>query len=67
MAWEDDALAGSIEHPGVKSNPKRKKPIEKKTCIPMKPFDSPAIGTGSKKMDPASPAMSTRSKRRLSL
>ena len=36
-------------------------------AIPMLSLESPAMGTRSKKMDPASPAMSTRSNRRLSL
>jgi len=44
-----------------------KQNAKKKTTIPMQPLDSPAVGTRSKKMDPARPAMSTRSKRRLSL
>jgi hypothetical protein len=53
----------------VKENTKRRKkvPAKKTTAIPMLPLDSPAMGTRSKKMDPASPALSTRSKRRLSL
>jgi len=36
-------------------------------AIPMLSLESPAMCTRSKKMDPASPAMSTRSNRRLSL
>ncbi|RLM68872.1 uncharacterized protein C2845_PM17G10070 [Panicum miliaceum] len=47
---------------------KRKQPTKKKNAtIPMLPLDSPVMCTSSKKMDPFSPAMSTRSKRRLSL
>ena len=50
-----------------KAKAKAKQNAKKKTTIPMQPLDSPAMGTRSKKMDPASPAMSTRCKRRLSL
>ena len=50
-----------------KAKEKAKQNAKKKTIIPMQPLDSPAMGTRSNKMDPASPAMSTRSKRRLSL
>ena len=65
----------SIEFPGAegqstvkaKAKPKAKQNAKKKTTIPMQPLDSPAMGTRSKKMAPACPAMSTRSKRRLSL
>ena len=69
----------SIEFPGAegqstvkakakpKAKAKAKQNAKKKTTIPMQPLDSPAMGTRSKKMDPASPAMSTRCKRRLSL
>jgi len=49
----------------VKAKSKKKKePTKKKTTIPMLPLDSPAMGTRSKKVDPDSHAMSTRSKRR---
>jgi hypothetical protein len=55
----------------VKENTKKKKkkkaPARKITIIPMLLLDSPAMGTRSKKLDPASPVLSTRSKRRLSL
>ena len=69
----------SLEFPGAegqstvkakvkpKAKAKAKQNAKKKTTIPMQPLDSPAMGTRSKKMDPASPAMSIRSKRRLSL
>ena len=73
----------SIEFPGVegqstvkakakpkakpKAKSKAKQNAKKKTTIPMHALDSPAMGTRSKKMDSASSAMSTRSKRRLSL
>ncbi|WVZ87823.1 hypothetical protein U9M48_034399 [Paspalum notatum var. saurae] len=50
-----------------KAKAKRKKKETPKAPIPMLPFDSPPMGTRSKRLDPASPAMSTRSKRRLSL
>ena len=46
------------------SNKKEEKCADK---IPMVPLDSPAMGTRSKKCQPSSPAMSTRSRRRLSL
>ena len=51
----------------AKAKPKAPQNAKKKTNIPMQPLDSPAMGTRRKKMAPASPAMSTRSKRRLSL
>ncbi|KAM0873464.1 hypothetical protein ACQ4PT_038055 [Festuca glaucescens] len=49
---------------------KAKGKSNKKRCaekIPMVPLDSPAMCTRSKNLNPGSPAMSTRSKRRLSL
>ncbi|XP_044402235.1 uncharacterized protein [Triticum aestivum] len=49
---------GSIE------KAKTKKKVAKKIPVPL---DSPAMGTRSRKFNPPSPAMSTRSKRRLSL
>ena len=69
----------SLEFPGAegqstvkakvkpKAKAKAKQNAKKKTTIPMHALDSPAMGTRSKKMDSASSAMSTRSKRRLSL
>ncbi|CAM0151080.1 unnamed protein product [Urochloa decumbens] len=52
----------------AKAKKKRKQPAKKSGKNLMISFDSPAMGTRSKKNgDPASPAMSTRSKRRLSL
>ena len=42
-------------------------PKKKKIDNPKVPLDSPSLGTRSKKGVPNSPAMSTRSKRRLSL
>lgn len=48
----------------VRAKKKKRELVEK---IPMVPFDSPTMGTRSKKVNPANPAMSTRSKRRLSL
>ena len=48
----------------VTGKSKNKKCADK---IPMVPLDSPAMGTRSKKWQPSSPAMSTRSRRRLSL
>jgi hypothetical protein len=51
----------------AKKKPMAKQNSKKKTTIPMQPLDSPAMGTRSKKMDPARLSMSTRSKRRLSL
>ncbi|XP_037482216.1 uncharacterized protein LOC119360839 [Triticum dicoccoides] len=49
---------GSIE------NAKTKKKVAEKIPVPL---DSPAMGTRSRKFNPPSPAMSTRSKRRLGL
>ncbi|VAH75514.1 unnamed protein product [Triticum turgidum subsp. durum] len=46
---------------------KSKEVADKLPHLPMVPHDSPTMGTRSKKMNPASPAMSTRSKRRLCL
>jgi hypothetical protein len=43
---------------------KTKKKVAEKISVPL---DSPAMGTRSRKFNPPSPAMSTRSKRRLSL
>ena len=48
----------------VRAKRKKKEFVEK---IPVVPLDNPAMGTRSKKLCPASPAMNTRSKRRLSL
>nr|TKV94464.1 hypothetical protein SEVIR_9G296850v2 [Setaria viridis] len=50
-----------------KPKPKGKKQAKKKAKQTTVLFDSPAMGTRSKKVDPCSPAMSTRSRRRLSL
>ena len=41
----------------------KKKKKESADMIPIVPLDSPAMGTRSKIFNPASPAMSTRSKR----
>ena len=66
----------SIEFPGAegqstvkakakpKAKAKAKQNAKKKTTIPMQPLDSPAMGTRSKKMAPACPAMSTKSKKK---
>jgi hypothetical protein len=43
---------------------KTKKKVAENILVPL---DSPAMGTRSRKFNPPSPAMSTRSKRRLSL
>ncbi|TKW20148.1 hypothetical protein SEVIR_4G066800v4 [Setaria viridis] len=52
----------------AKAKRKRKQPAKKQGKNLVLPFDSPAMCTRSKKWeDPASPAMSTKSKRRLSL
>jgi hypothetical protein len=48
----------------AKAKTKKREIVEK---IPMVPLDSPAMGTTSRTFNPPSPAMSTRSKRRLSL
>ena len=56
-----------MQRPKAKKKPMAKQNAKKKTIIPVQPLDSPAMGTRSKKMDPARPSMSTRSKRRLSL
>jgi hypothetical protein len=62
-------LAGKQTTVPVKKNGKRKKKqIAKKNPIyPMVPLNSPAMSNRSKKTDPTSPAMGTRSKRRLNL
>ena len=58
----------AVDRPPLKkATATRKKKDKPKASIPMLPFDSAAMGTRSKRVDPASPAMSTRSKRRLSL
>ena len=62
---EDQSTVNAKAKP--KAKPKAPQNAKKKTNIPMQPLDSPAMGTRRKKMAPASPAMSTRSKRRLSL
>ena len=62
-------VAKKKTHVAVKVHAKRKsKEVAEITShLPMVPLDNPAMGTRSKKFNPASPAMSTRSKRRLSL
>ena len=53
-----------------KRTPIKKKqglPKKKDVDIPKVPLDSPSMGTRSKAVLPSSPAMSTQSKRRLSL
>jgi len=53
-----------IDAPVKAKSKKKKEPTKKKATIPMLPLDSLAMGTRSKRVDLASPAMSTRSKRR---
>ncbi|KAG0521457.1 hypothetical protein BDA96_08G162100 [Sorghum bicolor] len=61
------ALEGSAEV-FRKGKGKMKKVISKRTQKIQKPqLDNPAMGTRSKMVQPTSPAMSTKSKRRLSL
>ena len=62
-------VAKKKTHVAVKVHAKRKgkEVVEITPHLPMVPLDSPAMGTHSKKFNPASPTMSTRSKMRLSL
>ena len=49
----------------VKAKSKKKKePTKKKTTIPMLPLDNPAMGTRNKMVDPASPTIRIRSKKK---
>jgi hypothetical protein len=63
----NELVAPVKENTKKKKKKKKKAPARKITIIPMLLLDSPAMGTRSKKLDPASPVLSTRSKRRLSL
>jgi hypothetical protein len=58
-------MPGDEKDVPVKAGKSKKRKCAKK--IPAVPLDSPAMCTRSKFLSPASPAMSTRSKRRLSL
>jgi len=59
FADTEDQSAGN-----AKAKPKAPQNAKKKTTIPMQPLDSPAMGARRKKMAPACPAMSTRSKKK---
>ena len=60
-------LAKQAKQKGKLLKPKAKKQTKDKGKKNDVSFESPAMGTRSKKVDPGSLAMSTRSKRRLSL
>jgi len=60
-------LAKQAKQKGKLLKPKAKKQTKEKGKKDAVLFESPAMGTRTKKVDPCSPVMSTRSKRRLSL